>query len=61
MFIALKIHLSCIVNFILYSLSADTSWKSLLASEGERRDAKRPVDRRRGLPVTVIWENRTTS
>ena len=33
----------------------------LLASWGERRNAKRRVDRRRELPVTVIWENRTTS
>ena len=32
-----------------------------LASGVERRDAKRRVDRRRELPVTVIWENRTTS
>ena len=35
--------------------------KNLLASEGERRDTKRRVDRHRELPVTVIWGNRTTS
>ena len=33
----------------------------LLASGGERRDAKRRFGRRKELPVTVIWENRTTS
>ena len=32
-----------------------------LASGGERRDSKRRVDRRKELPVTIIWENRTTS
>ena len=32
-----------------------------LASGGERRAAKRRVDRRRELPVTVIPVNRTTS
>ena len=32
----------------------------LLASGGERRDAKRRVDQRRKLPVTVIWENKTS-
>ena len=34
---------------------------TLLASGGERSDASRRVDRGRELPVTVIWENRTTS
>ena len=33
----------------------------LLASGEERRNALRRVDRRRELPVIVIWENRTTS
>ena len=36
------------------------NYPALLASGGERRDAKRRVDRRRELPLTVIWENRTT-
>ena len=31
----------------------------LLARGGEGRDAKLCVDRRREVPVTVIWENRT--
>ena len=33
----------------------------LLESGGERRDAKRRVERLRELPFTVIWENRKTS
>ena len=33
----------------------------MLASGGERRDTKRRVGRRRELPFTVIWENKTAS